>query len=246
VLIDAEDVALGHTTKLRWNDTGKWLWSDKIVQPPIIDRDDFDQVQIVIKGRATKHAEHKPHRSRHPYALRGCVWCAVCERRMQSHWAHDVPYYRCRFPAEYALANRVQHPVNAYLREDQLIGEVTRWLASSHRTACAQRSRQWQPPSSPSRHPARTTVTRKPRSRSPSATASFTGYRAALDAGASPATVATWIAETEAEKARYLIFRQLGLRLTYHPGRELVEAQVIPAECGFFESVRGPSRTSTT
>jgi hypothetical protein len=91
------------------------------------------------------------------------------------------------------------------------------------------------------------------------------GYRAALDAGASPATVAAWIAETEAEKAGYLaarrpssarrqrmseaeiraivdrladlarvladadpndkseIFRQLGLRLTYHPGRGLVE-----------------------
>jgi hypothetical protein len=35
------------------------------------------------------------------------------------------------------------------------------------------------------------------------------------------------------------IFRQLGLRLTYHPGRGLVKAQVMPAECGFFESVRG-------
>ena len=124
VLIDVEDVALGHTTKLRWNETGKWLWSDKIVQPPIIDRETFDQVQAMIAGRAHAPAEHKPHRSRHPYALRGCVWCGVCERRMQSHWAHDVPYYRCRFPAEYALANRVQHPVNVYLREDQLIGEV--------------------------------------------------------------------------------------------------------------------------
>jgi len=35
------------------------------------------------------------------------------------------------------------------------------------------------------------------------------------------------------------IFRQLGLRLNYHPGRELMEAQVMPAECWFFESVRG-------
>jgi site-specific DNA recombinase len=35
------------------------------------------------------------------------------------------------------------------------------------------------------------------------------------------------------------IFRQLGLKLTYHPGREAVEAQITPAECGFFESVRG-------
>jgi site-specific DNA recombinase len=106
-------------------------------------------------------------------------------------------------------------------------------------------------------------------------------YRAALDAGANPATVAAWIAETEAEKAGYQvatrpadgmrrrmseaeiratvdrladlvsvladadpddkseIFRRLGLRLTYYPGRGLVEAQIMPAECGFFESVRG-------
>lgn len=83
-------------------------------------------------------------------------------------------------------------------------------------------------------------------------------YRAALDAGASPATVAAWTAETEAEKAGYEltarkaaqrrrvseaeikavvdqfaevarilqdadpddkaeIFREIGLKLTYHP-----------------------------
>src|SRR6201985_2752380 len=33
VLIDVEDVALGHTTKLRWNDGDKWLWSKTIVPP---------------------------------------------------------------------------------------------------------------------------------------------------------------------------------------------------------------------
>jgi site-specific DNA recombinase len=42
------------------------------------------------------------------------------------------------------------------------------------------------------------------------------------------------------------IFCQLGLRLTYHPGRRLVEAQVMPAECEFFESVRGPTRILRT
>jgi site-specific DNA recombinase len=35
------------------------------------------------------------------------------------------------------------------------------------------------------------------------------------------------------------IFRQLGLKLTYHPGRGIVEAQVQPAVCGFFDGVRG-------
>jgi site-specific DNA recombinase len=109
-------------------------------------------------------------------------------------------------------------------------------------------------------------------------------YRAALDAGASPATVAGWIAETEAERASYQairrpvthdrrmseaeikaivdkltdiarvlqeadpddkseVFRQLGLKLTYHPARQLVQAKVEPAQHWFFDSVRGGTRS---
>jgi site-specific DNA recombinase len=111
-------------------------------------------------------------------------------------------------------------------------------------------------------------------------------YRAALDAGVSPATVAAWIAETEAEKQGYApvmrrsvtsppmseaeirsvvdkltevarvlsttnaedkseIFRQLGLSLTGHPGRRIVEAKIEPGPHGF-SSVRGPTRTLRT
>ncbi len=74
------------------------------------------------------------------------------------------------FPAKYALANRVQHPVNVYLREDQLAGEVDGWLArefAPHRLrqtimdlAAAQLG---EPLARPDDHG------RKPRSRSPSA-----------------------------------------------------------------------------
>lgn len=74
-------------------------------------------------------AEHKPRRMRRPYALRGCLWCGICERRMQSHWANSAPYYRCRFPAEYALANRVEQPLNVCLREDAILADVDGWLA---------------------------------------------------------------------------------------------------------------------
>ena len=229
VLIDVEDVALGHTTKLRWNETGKWLWSDKIVQPPIIDRDDFDQVQAMVAGRAHAPAEHKPHRSRHPYALRGCVWCGVCERRMQSHWAHDVPYYRCRFPAEYALANRVQHPVNVYLREDQLIGEVNGWLArefAPHRLrqtiadlAAAQLA---EPLARPDDH-------EETALKIAECDRKLAGYRAALDAGASPATVAAWIAEHRSRKSRI-------------PGRQAPERTAPADERGRDKGHRRPAR----
>lgn len=38
------------------------------------------------------------------------------------------------------------------------------------------------------------------------------------------------------------VLRQLGLKLTYHPGRRLVEAE-ISAPHWYFDSVRGPTRT---
>jgi hypothetical protein len=63
-----------------------------------------------VHGRAAKHAQHKPYRRLHPFALRGLVICGLCQRRMQSHLVSGASYYRCRFPAEYALADRVQHP----------------------------------------------------------------------------------------------------------------------------------------
>jgi site-specific DNA recombinase len=47
---------------------------------------------------------------------------------MQGHWAKEITYYRCRFPAEDALAHRVQHPLNVCLREDAIIGQVDGWL----------------------------------------------------------------------------------------------------------------------
>jgi site-specific DNA recombinase len=133
------------------------------------------------------------------------MWCGICGRRVQSHWVNSVPYYRCRFPAEYALANHVEHPLNVNLREDPVIGHVDRWLArefAPHRPsqtirdlAAAQHAGQ-----------ARNTSGNEEAARKiAECDAKLTQYRAALDAGASPPTVAAWIAETEAEKATYTL-----------------------------------------
>ena len=147
VLLDVDDVALGHTSKLRSNETGKWVWSEQIEHPPIIDREPFDQVQSLLGGRASVPAEHKPHRARRPYALRGCLWCGICEQRMQSHWANSAPYYRCWFPAEYALADRIEHPLkSACERTPSLPRSMAGWPESSPRTACARPSPTWPQP----------------------------------------------------------------------------------------------------
>jgi hypothetical protein len=52
------------------------------------------------------------------------------------------------------------------------------------------------------------------------------------------AEIARVLADADADD-KSEIFRRLGLKLTYHPGRRLVEARIAPAQYGFFESVRG-------
>lgn len=43
MLLDVHDVNLNHITKMRWNDDSKWIYSDQVVHPPIIDDQIFRQ-----------------------------------------------------------------------------------------------------------------------------------------------------------------------------------------------------------
>jgi hypothetical protein len=47
---------------------------------------------------------------------------------MQGSWNHDQPYYRCKFPAEYAIAEQ-QHPKTIYIREAAITPSIDQWLA---------------------------------------------------------------------------------------------------------------------
>jgi len=50
---------------------------------------------------------------------------------MTGNWNNDQAYYCCRFPAEYALANRVEHPKTVYLREADVTSKLDAWLGQS-------------------------------------------------------------------------------------------------------------------
>jgi site-specific DNA recombinase len=121
VLIDVEDVALGHITKMRWNDKDTWVWSTDPAHEPLIETETFERVQEVLAGRGAGRDTRERVRVRRLYTLRGLVSCGICRRRMQSQWNHDEPYYRCRFPNEYGLANKIQHPRNVYLAEREAL-----------------------------------------------------------------------------------------------------------------------------
>ncbi|MEU4968231.1 recombinase family protein [Streptomyces smyrnaeus] len=198
-LLDITDVSLGYTTKMRWNAQDKWIISKEIVHTPLIDDDTFAHTQDVLRSRVRSGPAPGVKRTRNTYLLRGALQCGVCGRTMQGHWSHHQAYYRCRFPEQYALANRISHPRNVYLREVWLIRPLDDWLAkvfSPHRldetvdllVAAVQEA------------PGPTRTTNNAQQKIADCETKLAAHRAALEAGADPALVTQWIAETQARR----------------------------------------------
>ena len=63
---------------------------------------------------------------------------------MQASWNHGTAYYRCKFPAEYAIAEE-QHTKTVYVRENAIVPRLDEWIGSlfaeEHSTPPAKRSR---------------------------------------------------------------------------------------------------------
>jgi site-specific DNA recombinase len=128
VLIDVDDVALGHQTRMRWNSEMAWVWSAEPSHEAIVTAELFEQVQAQLQQGTRRGFDRKARSSERPYALKGLVRCGVCQRRMEGTWNNDRPHYRCRFPSEYALANRIERPRSVYLREDAVLSPLDGWL----------------------------------------------------------------------------------------------------------------------
>ncbi|MFI0425093.1 recombinase family protein [Spongiactinospora sp. 9N601] len=200
VLIDVDDVGLGHMSKLKWNPKDAWIWSDAPSHPPIVSREYFQTVQEVMAARGDRHTDRTVKRTRHLYQFRSLMRCALCDRRMQGEWTNDQPYYRCRFPQEYALANRVTHPRNVYLREIDIAPKLEKWLGrlftpwNIERTVELLAQRHETPavagPDTAALKRQIAEVDKK-----------LGQYRAALDAGADAVLVAGWMKEEQTRKA---------------------------------------------
>jgi site-specific DNA recombinase len=120
---------------------------------------------------------------------------------MEGTWNHAAPHYRCRYPAEYALANTIDHPKAVYVREALIVPRLDRWLCQQfdhqHLPAtCEALAAATQPDFATAQalEAARRTLRE--------CDAQPARYRAALDGGADPTVVAGWIADTQAKRAR--------------------------------------------
>ncbi|WP_160573684.1 recombinase family protein [Actinomadura physcomitrii] len=199
VLIDVDDVALGHMTKMRWNDRSDWIWSEYKVHDELISIEDFERADRLRQSRARGSYCKKGNPASRPYVFRGCLRCGYCRRKMQGSWNNRQAYYRCRFASEYALVNELDHPKVVYLREAEILGEVEGWLATAfteERVAAVidMMAAQMTDPDAQKVADLRKQLSRCDRK--------LVQYRAALDAGADIAEVTGWINDVKKEQVR--------------------------------------------
>lgn len=197
VLMDVDDVALGHTTKQRWNPRDQWVFSEEIVHPVIIDMDVFERAQHKF-ARTSRATAPRQRSSKRCYPLKGAMWCGACGRKMQAHYSGTASYYRCRAFEGGGSASKTPHAYSVYVREEHLLPNLDRWLGrvlAPHRIAGTIEGMQ----RAETPMVAAAAVERA-RYKVTDCDARLERHRAALEAGKDSATIARWIAEIEAEK----------------------------------------------
>jgi site-specific DNA recombinase len=214
VLLDVDDVALGHETKIRWNKEDDWVWSQNPTHTAIVTVDEFDAARAVFT--AGQRTAIRKERTRHPYALTGLMFCGICGRRMQGSWNNGRAYYRCEFPAEYAIAED-KHPKTVYRREDAIVPGLDAWIAQlfdedhiDGTSASLAAASETEP--EPDHRGDRDAILRD---HFRECDAKLSKYRTLLEQQPDVTSVGSWIAEVERERQR--IERLTGGRPTSRP-----------------------------
>lgn len=197
ILIDIDDVALGHMTRMRWNDRADWVVSQKVVHPVIVDDDSFNHVQAIMNTRVHSAKGRYSRRARPRYTLSGLIHCGLCNRRMQASNNAGLLYYRCRYPKEYALAGDFQHPRSVYVRESHVLGRLNSWIGEQ--LAPQQFAETIRDQCGDGRSKARGHAVEQATAKIAECDAKLSHHRAAIEAGVDPVLVAEWSSQTRAE-----------------------------------------------
>lgn len=217
VLVDVEDVALGHQTKMRWNPVDEWVWSAEPRHEALITRELFEAAQAQFDRN--KRASRRQPREGREYLLAGLLHCGVCGRRMQGQWNHDRAYYRCRYRDEYP-GDDIDHPSSLYVKEAAVIPGLDTWLAAQFDDDHIDQTASVLAGTSEADEEAAKRETQL-RAGIAECDRKLAKYRALLDHDEAIEVAAKWIAETQRE--RKALERQLGHQI---PGGKLTTAQV--------------------
>ncbi|MCW2897619.1 MAG: Recombinase, partial [Actinomycetia bacterium] len=155
-----------------------------------------ERAQALQRARSSA-GERSPRRTPRAYALRGIMRCGICERKMQGSWNNGKPHYRCTFLSEYAAKNKIDHPASVYLREEQLLPDLDAWLSRKFDpVAFASAVREYE-----ASRPDEPKPDEGAQQEIAECDAKLRQLRAALEAGADPVLVTTWMKEVQARRA---------------------------------------------
>lgn len=89
-----------------------------MAHPALVSEDDF------IAAQAVSAIPIPANGATRTYALVGLLHCRSCGRRMESHWVHHRPGYRCRHGHTSAKPATPDRPKTLYLREDHILARI--------------------------------------------------------------------------------------------------------------------------
>lgn len=198
VLIDVEDVAQGHETVMRWNQESDWIWSPEIAQAPLITAEIYERTRQMTATKNPQQTARTPRATQRTYLLRSLIVCGLCNRRMQGSWNNGRAHYRCKASSQAGTETMIGHPRAVYVREDEVLAPLDRWLASAFDpdriddTAAALGAASEDPSAKARQEAARQALRR--------CDDKLAKYRAALEAGVDPDVVGKWINEVRGER----------------------------------------------
>ncbi|QYN26408.1 recombinase family protein [Amycolatopsis sp. DSM 110486] len=99
--------------------TSKPALSVKLAHPALVTEHDF------VAAQQTRAARPSNDGRTHQFALAGLIHCGICHRRLDSHWNHGRPTYRCRHGHRSTQGPTQTRPKTLYIREDHLIDQIS-------------------------------------------------------------------------------------------------------------------------
>lgn len=134
VLLDPDQPALGHVTRMRWQDRSEWQTAADVTHERLVDETTWQRVQQLIESngrpsrtpRISGGASRRSAPSRYPLA--GLITCAHCRKKLQGSHTRGLAFYRCRIGTGYPVGP-AGHPPTLAVREDRLLPHLDAWLS---------------------------------------------------------------------------------------------------------------------
>jgi len=146
---------------------------------------------------------------------------------MQAQWNNGGPYYRCRYPAEYALINEVDHPTTVSVRQGHITRPLDKWLSTIFDPANLDETCTLLAAANDTAQPDASRAHKAATAKLALCDRRLEQYRKALDSGADRAVVAKWISDVQLERStaeRVLVTQRATQPITPAEIRDLIDA----------------------